>query len=84
MSDLLSLGASGLRAYGRALASVGDNIANAQTPGYARRTTRLEELAGSGEMTLYNAAGQANGVRVTGFNRLTDQWLVDGSRARPR
>jgi len=81
VSDLLSLGASGLRAYGRALASVGDNIANAQTPGYARRTTRLEELAGSGEMTLYNAAGQANGVRVTGFNRLTDQWLVDGSRA---
>lgn len=81
MSDLLGLGASGLRAYGRALSSVGDNIANAQTPGYARRTTRLEELAGGGEMALYHAAGQANGVRVTGFNRLTDQWLVDGSRA---
>ena len=46
MSDLLSVGASGLRAYGRALSNVGDNIANAQTPGYARRTTRLEELAG--------------------------------------
>lgn len=80
MSDLLSLGASGLRAYGRALSNVGDNIANAQTPGYARRTTRLEELAGNREMTLYHAAGQANGVRVTGINRLTDQWLVDGSR----
>ena len=47
MSDLLSVGASGLRAYGRALSNVGDNIANAQTPGYARRTARLEELAGS-------------------------------------
>lgn len=81
MTDLLGLGASGLRAYGRALANVGDNIANAQTPGYARRTTRLEELAGSGEMVLYHAAGQANGVRVTGVNRLTDQWLVEGSRA---
>lgn len=80
MTDLLGVGASGLRAYGRALANVGDNISNAQTPGYARRTTRLEELAGSGEMTLYHAAGQANGVRVTGVNRLTDQWLVDGSR----
>ena len=81
MTDLLGLGASGLRAYGRALANVGDNIANAQTPGYARRTTRLEELAGAGEMVLYHAAGQANGVRVTGINRLTDQWLVEGSRA---
>ena len=81
MSDLLSVGASGLRAYGRALSNVGDNIANAQTPGYARRTTRLEELAGNGEMTLYHAAGNANGVRVTGINRITDQWLVDGSRA---
>lgn len=81
MSDLLSVGASGLRAYGRALSNVGDNIANAQTPGYARRTTRLEELAGNGEMTLYHAAGLANGVRVTGINRITDQWLVDGSRA---
>lgn len=81
MSDLLSVGASGLRAYGRALSNVGDNIANAQTPGYARRTTRLEELAGNGEMVLYHAAGLANGVRVTGINRITDQWLVDGSRA---
>jgi flagellar hook-associated protein 1 FlgK len=81
MTDLLGLGASGLRAYGRALSNVGDNIANAQTPGYARRTTRLEELAGAGEMVLYHAAGQANGVRVTGINRLTDQWLVEGSRA---
>lgn len=81
MSDLLSVGASGLRAYGRALSNVGDNIANAQTPGYARRTTRVEELAGNGEMTLYHAAGTANGVRVTGINRITDQWLVDGSRA---
>lgn len=80
MTDLLTLGASGLRAYGRALAGVGDNIANAQTPGYARRTTRLEELSGTGEMTLYRAAGQASGVRVTGMNRLTDQWLVEGSR----
>ena len=81
MSDLLSVGASGLRAYGRALSNVGDNIANAQTPGYARRTTRLEELAGNGEMTLYHAAGNANGVHVTGINRITDQWLVDGSRS---
>lgn len=80
MSDLLTLGASGLRAYSRALGTVGDNIANAQTPGYARRTTKLEELAGTGEMTLYQSAGVVSGVRVTGYNRLTDQWLVEDSR----
>lgn len=80
MTDLLTLGASGLRAYSRALGTVGDNIANAQTDGYARRTTRLEELSGTGEMTLYQSAGVASGVRVAGYNRLTDQWLVEDSR----
>ena len=34
MSDLLSIGASGLRAYQTALTRVSDNIANAATPGY--------------------------------------------------
>ena len=37
MSDLLTLGAVGLTAYQNALAAVGDNVANAETPGYARR-----------------------------------------------
>ena len=43
MSDLLAIGASGVKAYGKALSVVGDNIANAQTEGYIRRTVRLEE-----------------------------------------
>ena len=42
MSDLLGIGYSGLKAYSRALSTIGDNIANAQTPGYARR--RLEMM----------------------------------------
>src|SRR3546814_4657054 len=42
MSDLLGIGASGLRAYSAALATIGDNIANAQSPGFARRA-RSEE-----------------------------------------
>ncbi|MEN9391814.1 MAG: hypothetical protein RLZZ104_157, partial [Pseudomonadota bacterium] len=29
MTDLLNIGASGLRAYSKALSTVGDNIANA-------------------------------------------------------
>ena len=33
MSDLLSIGASGVRAYQSALTTTSDNIANAATPG---------------------------------------------------
>ena len=42
MSDLLAIGASGLRASRAALAVVGDNVANAQTDGYVRRGLRID------------------------------------------
>ena len=48
MTDLLGIGYSGLKAYSRALSTVGDNIANAQTPGYAllnlRTTYHFKQL----------------------------------------
>lgn len=37
MSDMLSIGASGVRAYQTALATVGENIANVNSAGYTRR-----------------------------------------------
>ena len=37
MSDLLSIGSTGVRAYQTALNVVGENIANATTQGYVRR-----------------------------------------------
>jgi flagellar hook-associated protein 1 len=37
MSDLLSIGASGIHAYQRALATVSNNIANVNTDGYSRQ-----------------------------------------------
>lgn len=45
MSDLLAIGASGVRAYQGALATTSDNIANAGTAGYVRRTPTLREVA---------------------------------------
>ena len=60
MSDLLSVGASGLRAYQTALTTTSNNISNAGTAGYSRRTTELSEL------TNYN------GVTVRGTNRVAD------------
>jgi len=43
MSDLLGIGASGVRAYQTALGVVGENIANAGTAGYVRRDAKLTE-----------------------------------------
>ena len=56
MSDLLSIGASGVRAYQSALSVTGENIANSGAAGYVRRSVRLTEMgAGAGLV----AEGQA-------------------------
>ena len=47
-SDLLSIAASGAKAARLALDVTAQNIANASSEGYVRRTIRLEELASSG------------------------------------
>ena len=80
MTDLLSIGASGVRAYASALQVVGDNIANAQTPGYARRNARIAEPPTGGDIFPYRALVAAPGVTVTGIGRATDGWLVEDAR----
>ncbi|MGB5078488.1 MAG: flagellar basal body protein, partial [Sphingorhabdus sp.] len=80
MSDLLSIGASGIKAYGRALATVGDNIANSQTVGYARRTIQLEEARASGDLVLYRNNLRPGGVAIGGVVRAVDEWLVAEAR----
>ncbi len=80
MSDLLTIGASGLRAYSSALSTVGDNIANAQTPGYARRSVRLTEAQAAGDVVLYRNNIRPGGVLVAGVSRAVDSWLVEDAR----
>jgi flagellar hook-associated protein 1 FlgK len=80
MTDLLNIGASGLRAYSRALATVGDNIANAQTPGYAGRTIALREAPAAGDIVLSRNAIRPGGVEVAGVRRSLDPWLVEDAR----
>lgn len=53
MSDLLSIGATSVRAYQTALNVVGENIANAQTKGYVRREASLTEISGGAGRYLY-------------------------------
>ena len=69
MSDLLSIGASGVRAYQSALTTTSDNIANAGTPGYVRRTTSLSEIGVGSSVQL-----TGSGVTVAGISRSADQF----------
>jgi flagellar hook-associated protein 1 len=80
MTDLLSIGSSGLRAYARALATVSDNVANAQTPGYARRSIHLQEQAPTGDPVLYRNQISGNGVIVAGVDRSVNAWLIEDAR----
>ncbi len=80
MSDLLGIGYSGLKAYSRALSTVGDNIANAQTPGYARRRLEMMEAVGGGNSIFYRGNTNPGGVDIRGVNRSVDAWLIEDSR----
>ncbi len=74
MSDLLSIGASGVRAYQSALTTVSDNIANVGTASYARRTSDLSEVASTG--SSFTTGNQLNGlgVRADGVTRSADAY----------
>lgn len=70
MSDMLSIGANGVRAYQAALTTTSENIANAGTAGYSRRVAGLREIAApaDGNNTVPNGLG----VRVGGISRAAD------------
>lgn len=72
MSDLLSVGATGLRAYQSSLTTVSENIANASTPGYSRRTTDLREVTTVGGGLTQIGVSAGSGVRVAGVSRSSD------------
>lgn len=72
MSDLLGIGASGVRAYQSALTTVSENIANAATPGYAKRATDLREVAGTTGVYAGRVIADGQGVNVAGVTRSGD------------
>jgi flagellar hook-associated protein 1 len=81
MSDLLSIGASGVRAYQAALGTTSDNIANAGTAGYVRRTTTLAEVAASGGGITTGKVLDGYGVVATGIGRGGNAYLSANVRA---
>lgn len=70
-SDLLSIGASGTKAARIALDVTAQNIANAATEGYVRRSTRLQEVSSS---SGFNTIGDISlsGVRLERVVRNAD------------
>lgn len=75
LNGVLSTDLSGLEAYRAALNSISENVSNATTPGYARRTAELS--------TQYQGAQQVSGtgVSVTGIQRIASQFANTRLRA---
>src|SRR5688572_1674836 len=71
ISNALNNAALGLGAAGRLADTVSQNVANAMTPGFGRRTTELSS------MTI---GGYGSGVRVAGHTRSESPFLTSERR----
>jgi flagellar hook-associated protein 1 len=71
IQSIIQAGSSGLNASQTVLRTISNNIANVNTPGYARERVSLEALAyGSGQ----------GGVKVSGIDRVVDRYLEQSAR----
>ncbi|WP_027578892.1 flagellar hook-associated protein FlgK [Bradyrhizobium sp. Ai1a-2] len=66
LNDALAIAMSGLRANQAAMSLVSSNVANAETPGYVRKTLN--------QVTSYSGAYGSN-VVIAGINRELDQYV---------
>jgi flagellar hook-associated protein 1 FlgK len=80
MSDLFALGAAGVRAFQAALTQVGDNVANADTPGYVRRTLRLATGSSGNGAPLAHDRSTGAGVIISEIARASDGLAVNAGR----
>lgn len=75
MSDLLSIGKSGVIAYQNALAGISENVVNANNDGFARRKVTLsEQMTAAGPMFAYRTSSAFNGVQAADVSRVWDQF----------
>ncbi|MES1974501.1 MAG: flagellar hook-associated protein FlgK [Pseudomonadota bacterium] len=81
MSDLLATGASGVRAYQSALTTISENIANAGTAGYSRRTVALKESIAPGGVAATGNVATGQGVFVAGTVRSADAFRAADVRS---
>jgi flagellar hook-associated protein 1 FlgK len=77
MSDLLTIGKSGVLAYQSALAGISENVVNANNDGFAKRqVTMKEQYTAGGPMFLYRGASSFNGVQAADVTRVWDQYAA--------
>jgi flagellar hook-associated protein 1 FlgK len=69
MSDLLYIGASGVRTYQSAIGTTSENITNSGTAGYVRRAVEVREIAGTKGLRL-----SGNGSIATGLSRSASEF----------
>lgn len=81
MSDLVQIAGSGLRGYQAALSVVGENIANAASPGYATRSVALQGVDPGSPGPLVQPGIGGLGVDIVGLKRAYDQFLATDARA---
>ncbi len=80
MSDLIGIAASGVRGYRAALDAVGENVANASTTGYARRTVALVGVDPGNGGPFARPGVTGLGVDVAGLKRAHDGFLAADAR----
>ncbi|MEO0501301.1 MAG: flagellar basal body protein, partial [Pseudomonadota bacterium] len=80
---LLNVGVSGLRAAQVQLEVTGSNIANVDTPGFARRSAIQTSISSGGARTLTGGedTGGGIGVRIDRIQRSYDQFLIGDLRS---
>ena len=76
MSDLLTIGSSGISAYQRALATVSNNIANVNTEGYTRQDVSIA----SNQPRLIGGSYMGTGARFDGVRRQYDAFVESNLR----
>ncbi len=77
----LNTAVTGLYAAQRAMDVTGQNIVNANTPGYSRQRVTLSEIGSATSSSLFTGGGTSNaGVSVAAVARIRDAF-VEGARA---
>ncbi|MGK6318431.1 flagellar hook-associated protein FlgK [Sphingomonas sp. DT-204] len=69
MSDMLYIGASGIRTYQSALGTTSENIANVGTAGYARRAVQVQEIPATKGLRM-----SGNGSLATALTRSANEF----------
>lgn len=80
MTDLLTVAASGLAGYRAALEVMGENVANANSEGFARRDIQLRARAPGSGYPLAKPAFGGLGVDIAGVRRAHDAFLSGDAR----